>query len=156
MERGSPKGEASADESTEAGTDDPAGTASDSSRSVTMEPVGTVESDVVFETRIPYTGNRADMNVALGRADGLSATGVRARFGSHLCEELPGVSVDDGELAAVRNGRVVYGGLTYRGPIIHPFRLGRAAQGLYPEEFGDERSFDRQRVADIVDGEFRP
>ncbi|SFS89125.1 ABC transporter substrate-binding protein [Halostagnicola kamekurae] len=329
------------------------------SYSVTMEPVGTVEFDSVPETWFPYTGDYADMGVALGQADGLSAIGVKARFGSHLYEDLPGVSVDkddltelweDGgtgreifyelgadvhvidpnfminrvdwseayveeisdrvapfigntifsrvydwhdyaeysmyeafekvaqvfqateryeafeqyhdeiledvrsrlpvetpdiailypksippesfypyrigsgtqskhwndlevgdalaqhdvtdtqagggaidyetlleidpdalairlqgeiteeyfdseirshledhdvasELQAVQNDRVIYGGLTYQGPIIHLFQLERAAQGLYPDEFGDEPLFDRQHVADIVAGE---
>ncbi|WP_101294137.1 ABC transporter substrate-binding protein [Halegenticoccus soli] len=347
---------------TEAATDASAEseTATDTPYSVTMEPVGTVEFDRPPETWVPYTGDYADMGVALGQADGLLAIGVRARFGTHLYEELPGVSVtkddltqlwqdgtgkevfyeldadvhvvdpnfavnrlgwsrDDvreidenvapffgntgftrvydwhdyryysmyeafeklarvfrqraryeafaryhdevladvrarlpdetpdvavlypagvppesfypyligggtqskhwndlnvgdalaehgvtdaqasggtidyetlleidpdalairlqgeitpeyfeeaivshlrnhevaGELRAVRNDRVVYGGLTYQGPIIHLFQLERAARGLYPDEFGDERLFDRQRVADIVNGEFR-
>ncbi|WP_207592382.1 ABC transporter substrate-binding protein [Halomontanus rarus] len=334
-------------------------TPTDEPYSVTMEPVGTVEFDDVPETWVPYTGDYADMGVALGQGDGLAAIGVRARFGSHLYDELPGVSVDgtdleelwqDGtgkevfyeldadvhvidpnfminrlqwrredvdeigtnvgpfvgntifsrvydwhdyaeytmydafekmaqvfqeraryeaferyhdeiladvrarlpeetpdiavlypsdvppesfypylvgsgtqskhwndlnvgdalarngvadaqagggeidyetlleidpdaiairlqgeitreyfdreirshlhdhdiasELRAVRDDRVVYGGLTYQGPIIHLFQLERAARGLYPDEFGDEELFDRQRVADIVTGEF--
>ncbi|WP_276255931.1 ABC transporter substrate-binding protein [Halomontanus rarus] len=334
-------------------------TPTDEPYSVTMEPVGTVEFDDVPETWVPYTGDYADMGVALGQSDGLAAIGVRARFGSHLYDELPGVSVDgtdleelwqDGtgkelfyeldadvhvidpnfminrlqwrredvdeigtnvgpfvgntifsrvydwhdyaeytmydafekmaqvfqeraryeaferyhdeiladvrarlpeetpdiavlypadvppesfypylvgsgtqskhwndlnvgdalarndivdaqagggeidyetlleidpdaiairlqgeitreyfdreirshlhdhdiasELRAVRDDRVVYGGLTYQGPIIHLFQLERAARGLYPDEFGDEELFDRQRVADIVTGEF--
>lgn len=334
------------------------GSGGDSSYTVTMEPVGTVEFDSVPETWFPYTGDYADMGVALGKADGLSAIGVRARFGSHLYEDLPGVSVDtseltelwqDGtgqevfyeldadvhiidpnfmvnrlqwsrdevddirdqvapfvgntifsrvydwheyaeytmydafekiaqvfqekaryeafkryhdevladvrdrlpddrpdiavlypagvppesfypylvgtgtqskhwndlnvgdalerngvtdaqagggtvdyetlleidpdaiairlqgeitqeyfqdeivahledhdaasELTAVQNGRVIYGGLTYQGPIIHLFQLERAAQGLYPDEFGGERLFDRQRVGEIANGE---
>ncbi|WP_137290557.1 ABC transporter substrate-binding protein [Natronorubrum halophilum] len=332
----------------------------DGSYSVTMEPVGTVEFDEVPETWFPYTGDYADMGVALGQGDGLSAIGVRARFASHLYEELPGVSVDgseltelyqDGtgkeifyeleadvhlidpnfmvnrlqweqadvdeirdlvapfvgntifsrvydwhdyadytlyeafekvaqvfqeqaryeafaeyhdevladvrervpnetptiavlypegippesfypyligsgtqskhwndlnvedslaqndivdtqagggtidyetlleidpdaiairiqgeitpeyfdaeivshlqnhnvasELRAVQNDRVIYGGVTYQGPIIHLFQLERAARGLYPDEFGGEQLFDRQRVADIVNGEFQ-
>jgi len=65
-----------------------------SSHSVSMEPVGTVEFDAVPETWVPYTGDYADMGVALGQADGLAAIGVRARFGVHHYEELPGVSVD--------------------------------------------------------------
>ncbi|WP_436343587.1 ABC transporter substrate-binding protein [Natronorubrum sp. FCH18a] len=340
------------------GTEDEAApTETDESYSVTMEPVGTVEFDSVPETWIPYTGDYADMGVALGQSDGLSAIGVRARFASHLYDELPGVSVDgddltelyrDGtgkeifyeleadvhvidpnfmvnrlqwsqadvdeirdsvapfvgntifsrvydwhdyadytlyeafekvarlfraearyeafaqyhdevledvrarlpnetptvavlypvevppdsfypyligsgtqskhwnelnvedalarngitdaqasggaidyetlleidpdalairiqgeitreyfddeivshlrshdvasDLAAVRNDRVIYGGVTYQGPIIHLFQLERAAKELYPDEFGDERLFDRQRVADIVNG----
>ncbi|ELY63158.1 ABC transporter substrate-binding protein [Natrinema versiforme] len=332
----------------------------DGSYSVTMEPVGTVEFDEVPETWFPYTGDYADMGVALGQGDGLSAIGIRARFASHLYDELPGVSVDgseltelyqdgtgkeifyeldadvhlidpnfmenrlqwdradvdeirdavapfvgntifsrvydwhdyadytlyesfekiaqvfqaqdryeafaayhdevladirarlpsepptiavlypDGvppesfypyligsgtqskhwndlnvgdslaengvvdtqagggtidyetlleidpdalairlqgeitqeyfdaeiishledhsvasELQAVQNDRVIYGGLTYQGPIIHLFQLERAARGLYPDEFGGEQLFDRQRVADIVTGEFQ-
>lgn len=58
------------------------------------------------------------------------------------------------ELTAVQNDRVIYGGLTYQGPIIHLFQLERAAQALYPDEFGDEQLFDRGRVADVVNGEF--
>ncbi|WP_049925407.1 ABC transporter substrate-binding protein [Halopiger goleimassiliensis] len=327
--------------------------------SVTMEPVGTVEFEAVPETWFPYTGDYADMGVALGQADGLLAIGIRARYGTHLYDELPGVSVDadsltelwqDGtdqelfyeldadvhvidpnflkhrlewddedlrqveqtvgpfvgntifsrvydwhdyreyslyeafgklasvfretkryeafaayhdeivadvqsrlpdeqpevavlypddvppeafypyrigsgtqskhwrdlevadalaghgitdaqagggmvdfedlleidpdvlairlqgeitpeyfdaeirsaledhpaasQLTAVQNDRVVYGGLTYQGPIIHLFQLERAAQGIYPDVFGDEPLFDRQRVADVVNGEF--
>lgn len=74
------------------------GPAEDSSYSVTMEPVGTVEFDRVPEAWFAYTGDYADMGVALGRADGLRAVGVRPRFGAHLYDELPGVSVDKGEL----------------------------------------------------------
>ncbi|QLC34929.1 ABC transporter substrate-binding protein (plasmid) [Halarchaeum sp. CBA1220] len=58
------------------------------------------------------------------------------------------------ELTAVQEGRVFYGGHTYQGPIIHLFHLEQAAQGLYPDVFGGEQLFDRQRVADIVTGEF--
>ncbi|MDJ1433094.1 ABC transporter substrate-binding protein [Halostagnicola sp. A-GB9-2] len=66
--------------------------------SVDMEPVGPVEFDAVPETWFPYTGDYADMGVALGQGGGLSAIGVRARFGSHLYEELPGVFVDKDDL----------------------------------------------------------
>jgi len=344
---------------TAAVTAEPTTTAADDSYSVTMEPVGEVEFDEVPETWVPYTADYADMGVALGHGDGLAAIGVKARYGTHLYEELPGVSVDkealtelwqngtgkelyyeldadvhvtdpnfmvnrlqwsesdvaeiseavapffgntvfsraygwhDGyryyslyeafeklaevfrererfeaferlhdevladvaerlpeetpdivvlypaevppesfypylvdegtqskhwndlevgdalakhgvtdaqagggtidfetlleidpdalavrlqgeisasyfdseirshleshdaasRLSAVQNDRVVYGGLTYQGPIIHLFQLERAAQGLYPDEFGGEELFDRQRVADIVTGE---
>lgn len=58
------------------------------------------------------------------------------------------------ELSAVKNDRVIYGGLTYQGPITHLFQLERAAQELYPDVFGDEQLFDRQRVADTIAGEF--
>ncbi|WP_144906172.1 ABC transporter substrate-binding protein [Halobellus captivus] len=58
------------------------------------------------------------------------------------------------QLTAVQDGRVFYGGLTYQGPIIHLFQLEEAARGLYPERFGEEELFDRQRVANIVTGAF--
>jgi iron complex transport system substrate-binding protein len=60
------------------------------------------------------------------------------------------------ELTAVQNGRVYRGGFLYQGPIHNLFLTERAAQQLFPEEFGDVTSdtelFDRQRVADIVNG----
>ena len=72
--------------------------------SVTMEPVGTVEFESVPERWFSYTGDYADMGVALGQAEGLSAIGIRARFGSHVYEELPGVSVDKTELTELWQG----------------------------------------------------
>ena len=61
------------------------------------------------------------------------------------------------ELQAVQAGRVYRGGYLYQGPIHNLFLTERAAQQLYPEEFGDvtsdEQLFDRQRVADIVTGD---
>ncbi|MFD1600597.1 ABC transporter substrate-binding protein [Halobellus rarus] len=69
-------------------------TSAESSYTVSMEPVGTLEFESVPETWFPYTPDYADMGVALGHGDGLTAIGVKARFGSHLYEELPDVSVD--------------------------------------------------------------
>jgi iron complex transport system substrate-binding protein len=61
------------------------------------------------------------------------------------------------ELTAVQNGRVYRGGYLRQGPIHNLFLTERAAKQLSPEEFGDvtsdEQLFDRQRVADIVNGE---
>ncbi|MFC4405358.1 ABC transporter substrate-binding protein [Haloarchaeobius iranensis] len=62
------------------------------------------------------------------------------------------------ELTAVQNGRVYRGGYLYQGPIHNLFLTERAAKQMYPDEFGevtgDAELFDRQRVADIVNGEF--
>lgn len=69
-------------------------TSTESGHSVSMEPVGTVEFDAIPETWFPFTADYADMGVALGQADGLEAIGIRARYGAHHYEELPGVSVD--------------------------------------------------------------
>ncbi len=79
-------------------TDSNATTSEDQSYSVTMEPVGTVDFESVPETWFPYTADYADMGVALGQAEGLAAIGVRARFGSHLYEELPDLSVNKDDL----------------------------------------------------------
>ncbi|GAB3672403.1 ABC transporter substrate-binding protein [Halopiger thermotolerans] len=74
------------------------------------------------------------------------------------------------ELTAVQNDRVVAGGMRYQGPIMNLFQLEMTAKQLYPERFGewpgyepgqpypdvpsDEQLFDRERVAEIVRGEF--
>jgi iron complex transport system substrate-binding protein len=62
------------------------------------------------------------------------------------------------ELTAVQNGRVYRGGYLHQGPIHNLFLTERAAQQLFPAEFGDVTEdvqlFDRQRVADIVTGDF--
>ncbi|NHN58697.1 MULTISPECIES: ABC transporter substrate-binding protein [Halorussus] len=73
------------------------------------------------------------------------------------------------QLTAVRNDRIYAQGARYQGPILNLFQLEMTAKQLYPDTFGewptyvegaypeisaDERLFDRQRVADIVRGEF--
>ena len=61
-----------------------------------------------------------------------------------------------GELRAVENGRVYRGGYLNQGPIHNLFLTERAAKQIYPDEFGevtsDERLFDRQKVANVVEG----
>ncbi|MDJ1432092.1 ABC transporter substrate-binding protein [Halostagnicola sp. A-GB9-2] len=54
-------------------------------------------------------------------------------------------------LTAVQNGDVYRGGGLYQGPITNLVLTERAAQQLYDV---DEELFDRQRVSDIVNGEF--
>ncbi|MFD1643790.1 ABC transporter substrate-binding protein [Halohasta litorea] len=73
------------------------------------------------------------------------------------------------EITAVQNGRLYPQGARYQGPILNLFQLEMTAKQLYPDAFGawpsydegpypeipdDERLFDRQRVADIINGEF--
>ena len=55
------------------------------------------------------------------------------------------------ELTAVGNGDVYRGGPLYQGPITNMVLTERAASQVYGVE---EELFDRQRVADIVNGEF--
>jgi len=53
-------------------------------------------------------------------------------------------------VTAVKNGRVHAGGINYQGPLISLFQTEQAAQVAYPEEFGEENLFDRERLARIV------
>ncbi|RYJ08250.1 ABC transporter substrate-binding protein [Halogeometricum borinquense] len=66
-------------------------------------------------------------------------------------------------LTAVQNDRLYPGGTGSQGPIINLFQTEMLAKQLYPAEFGpwrglgetptDEQLFDRQRVADIINGD---
>jgi len=70
-----------------------------------------------------------------------------------------------GELQAVKNGRVLPGTATGSGPVTNLFNMEAVAKQLYPDEFGEydpsrfpeeqsgEKLFDRQRVADIINGD---
>jgi ABC-type Fe3+-hydroxamate transport system substrate-binding protein len=72
------------------------------------------------------------------------------------------------ELTAVKNDRVHAQGARYQGPILNLFQLEMTAKQLYPDQFGEwptyvegpypeipaeEQLFDRQRVADIINGD---
>jgi ABC-type Fe3+-hydroxamate transport system substrate-binding protein len=87
---------------------------------------------------------------------------------SQMRENLESDSVT-GEIDAVKNDRVYPQGARYQGPVLNLFQLEMTAKQLYPEAFGewpdyvegpypeiseDEQLFDRQRVADVINGEF--
>jgi ABC-type Fe3+-hydroxamate transport system substrate-binding protein len=68
------------------------------------------------------------------------------------------------QISAVQNDRVYPGGLGLQGPLFCLFQIEMTAKQVYPERFGeypglgepvpeDEQLFDRQRVADIVNGD---
>ena len=73
------------------------------------------------------------------------------------------------EVPAFRDERYFASGHGMQGPVMHLFQLEMTAKQLFPEQFGawpgygdgasypeipaEERLFDRQRVADIVDGD---
>ncbi|GGN22147.1 ABC transporter substrate-binding protein [Halarchaeum nitratireducens] len=73
------------------------------------------------------------------------------------------------ELTAVRNDRVYASGVGGQGPIMNLFQLEMTAKQLFPDAFGEwpgyvdgepypdipegEQLFDRQRVADIINGD---
>jgi len=70
-----------------------------------------------------------------------------------------------GEVTAIAEGRILPWHEFEQGPIMNLFNIEMLAKGLYPEEFGEidadapldvpeeEQLFDRQRVADIVNGD---
>jgi len=70
-----------------------------------------------------------------------------------------------GEVTAIEEGRILPWHEFEQGPIMNLFNVELLAKGLYPDEFGEldsdapldvpeqEQLFDRQRVADIVNGE---
>jgi len=73
------------------------------------------------------------------------------------------------QLSAVQNDRVFAGGTHEQGPVMNLFNTEMLAKQFYPETFGEfrfttqeafgglsetEPLFDRQRVADIITGDF--
>ena len=120
---------------------------------------GSVDSGTVvdFETIL-----EADPDVILylgGFEPGTDMAGRRAAF-----EEDPVGS----EVTAVKNDRIHPQGARYQGPILNLFQLEMTAKQLYPEAFGawpryeegpypeipeNERLFDRERVADVINGD---
>ncbi|MDZ5812752.1 ABC transporter substrate-binding protein, partial [Halorubrum sp. AD140] len=70
------------------------------------------------------------------------------------------------ELTAVQEERILPGAWGEQGPIVNLFQTELTARQLYPEEFGafdpeqypnvpeEEQLFDRERVADIINGDF--
>jgi iron complex transport system substrate-binding protein len=68
------------------------------------------------------------------------------------------------QLSAVQNDRLYRGGSAYQGPVVNLFQTEAAARQFYPEAFGEWNGietlqedsltlFDRQRVADIINGD---
>ncbi|MDZ5812754.1 ABC transporter substrate-binding protein [Halorubrum sp. AD140] len=67
------------------------------------------------------------------------------------------------EVTAVKEDQIYPGGTAVQGPIVNMFQTEMVAKQLYSEEFGewhglgetpeDEQLFDRQRVADIINGD---
>ena len=101
-DEGGSESDAGAESGSDASSDSSANSESDSDStssdseaiSVTMEPVGTVTFDSVPERWETYFPGYADMGIALGQADGLTAIGNPGRFHTGHLEELPGVSID--------------------------------------------------------------
>ncbi|WP_336035391.1 ABC transporter substrate-binding protein [Halobacterium yunchengense] len=94
-----PSADTTAEPTTDAGTtasgDEETTTEASSSYSVSMTPVGEVEFDSVPEDIAVYMPGYADMLVALGHGDAVASVGQKARFHSHVYDELDGVGVDE-------------------------------------------------------------
>jgi len=81
--------------------------------------------------------------------------------------EIPKIKDDPvlSQVTAVKNDRIYPGGTGLQGPLYNLFQVEMTAKQVYPDIFGefpgvgepvpeDEQLFDRQRVADIVNGDF--
>ncbi|EMA53187.1 ABC transporter substrate-binding protein [Halococcus salifodinae] len=77
----------------------------------------------------------------------------REEFQNGLVSFMQGHDVAS-QLTAVNNDDVYRGAGIYQGPIVNLAWTERGAWQLYPDEFDrDEQLFDRQRVADIINGD---
>lgn len=101
-----------------------------------------------------------DVNLFLsGMQPSVSMNDLRSTLESHSVAS---------QIAAVDTGRVFPVGARYQGPILNLFQLEMCAKQFYPETFGewptsdsgpypeipeDEQLFDRQEVADIINGD---
>jgi len=78
----------------------------ESSYSVTMGPVGTVEFDSVPEKAVVYSNHDADILVSLGQSDVITSLGFPDNYSTAYYDELPGVSFDTNRLRKLYNDGV--------------------------------------------------
>jgi len=95
-----------------------------------------------------------------GDTNSFSAEAFREQYVTPMEEDSVG-----SELTAVQEGNVYPGAYGEQGPIVNLLQTEMKAQQLYPEEFGafdpeafpevpeENQLFDRQRVADIINGD---
>ena len=69
-------------------------TSTDTPYTVSMAPAGEVTFESIPETWVAYSGDYADMAVALGQADGITGIGGADRYYTDIYDELPGVNID--------------------------------------------------------------
>lgn len=105
---------------------------------------GDTSLSIDFETMVEI-----DPDVLLVRGqEGKTDDEFEATIVDHLAND-PVAS----EVTAVRDRAIYRGGYLDQGPIVNLFQTELAARRVYPDEFGDEELFDRDRVGDIVGGE---
>jgi iron complex transport system substrate-binding protein len=121
------------------------------------------EAGVATGERVGYEALlEADPDVLVAH-NAFDYTDSTADFRSRVVDVMADDDLGSG-LAAVRNDRVYRGGKNVQGPVINLFQTEIAAKQLYPEAFGEwrglgetpesERLFDRERVAEIITGDF--
>lgn len=86
---------------TDTPTDSDDGGSNSDSYEVEMAPVGTVTFESTPQSWETYFPGYAEMGIALGHADGLTAIGNAGRFHTTHFEELDGVSVDKDEVTTL-------------------------------------------------------
>ncbi|WP_266079101.1 ABC transporter substrate-binding protein [Haladaptatus caseinilyticus] len=120
---------------------------------------GSLWGTVDFETML-----EADPDVILhlwGISPGYYLDEIQTQIENHAAGQ---------KLSAIRNDRFYAAGMRYQGPIMNLFQLEMTAKQLYPEQFGEwpgyvtgkpypeipkgERLFDRQRLSDVITGNF--
>jgi len=127
------------------GPRDPFGSAFESGSTIDFEALLEADPDVIL--------------FLSGMQPNVSMTDLRKTIESHSVAS---------EVTAVAEGRVFPQGARYQGPVLNLFQLEMSAKQFYPEQFGewptsdggpypeipaDEQLFDRQRVADIINGD---
>ncbi len=134
-----------------------------------MDPYRTIPAEDGFAGYMDEWANIIDYETLL-EADpdtlvvhwgiGMSEADFREKFVEPMKEDPVG-----SELTAVQNGRVFQGTYSESGPIGQLFDLELLAKQLYPEQFGayegretflsspSNTLFDRQRVADVINGD---
>jgi ABC-type Fe3+-hydroxamate transport system substrate-binding protein len=129
-----------------------------------LSPVDAFGDDVSSGDQVDMEAMlEADPEIILalgGLSPGTDMAGIRTDLENHEIGQ---------EITAVKAGRIYPQGARYQGPVLNLFQLEMTAKQLYPGRFGewpsyvegpypeipaDEQLFDRQRVADIVNGVF--
>ncbi|GAA0658339.1 ABC transporter substrate-binding protein [Salarchaeum japonicum] len=129
-----------------------------------LDPVDAFGDDVA-------SGSRVDME-ALAEADPDVILVFGGLHPSYSMGDIRAALEDDPvaqTITAVQDGRIYPQGGRYQGPILNLFQLEMTAKQLYPDAYGawpeytegpypdlpsEEQFFDRQRVADIINGDF--
>jgi iron complex transport system substrate-binding protein len=125
-----------------------------------MEAAGTIDYERLLDVDPEIILVHWGIGTTSDDADSFAAEAFREQYVTPMEEHDVGQ-----ELTAVQNGDIYPGQYGEQGPIANLLQTEMVAQQLYPEEFGafdpeafpeipvDRQLFDRQRVADIINGD---